>query len=299
MSPEHMRGESVDGRTDLFSLGVVLFEAVAGVRPFDGAHDIETMQKILKGDRLSLSDTAPDVPAPLREVIERLITMDPDARTPSATRLIEELAPVAPLPEVRRQLASTVEGHRGGPKARLHVRAREEERDTELSRPPALRRQSTAEQAAAPAPQRTPHKRGRAVMLASAVLALLITAAAVLVSTPGTESVSVPASVPVSVSVPASASVTVPVSPGEADTSERPQGAAAPSPASVGKGWIHVVVQPWGNVWIDGTWMGRAPVKARLSKGRHVIKAGRDFPIQTRVVRVEAGTRKKNRDHPG
>jgi hypothetical protein len=61
----------------------------------------------------------------------------------------------------------------------------------------------------------------------------------------------------------------------------------------VGKGWIHVVVQPWGNVWIDGTWMGRAPVKARLSKGRHVIKAGRDFPIQTRVVRVEAGTRKE------
>ncbi|RLB45989.1 MAG: hypothetical protein DRH23_13375 [Deltaproteobacteria bacterium] len=288
MWPAHRRGETVDGRTDLFSLGVVLFEAVARVRPFDGAHDIETMRKILDGHRLSLSDAAPEVPAPLREVIERLITVDLDARTPSATRLIEELAAVAPLPQVRRRLASTVEGHRGGPKARLHVRAREEERDTELSRPPALGR-STAEQAVASAPQRMAPKRGRAVMLASAVLALLITVAAVLVSAPGTESVPESASASVPVSESESVSVSVPVSPGEADTSERPQGAAAPSPASVGKGWIHVVVQPWGDVWFGEKYMGRAPVKAPLSQGRHVIKAGRDFPIQTRVVRIEAG----------
>lgn len=64
----------------------------------------------------------------------------------------------------------------------------------------------------------------------------------------------------------------------------------APRPS---KGWLHVVVQPWGNVWIDGNWMGRAPVKARLSKGRHVVKAGRDLPSQMRVVRVVAGTRKE------
>jgi hypothetical protein len=64
-------------------------------------------------------------------------------------------------------------------------------------------------------------------------------------------------------------------------------------PARVGKGWVHVVVQPWGNVWIDGTWMGRAPVKARLSKGRHVIEVGRDLPSKKRIVRVEPGTRKE------
>lgn len=64
-------------------------------------------------------------------------------------------------------------------------------------------------------------------------------------------------------------------------------------PARVGKGWLHVVVQPWGNVWIDGTWMGRAPVKARLSKGRHIVKAGRELPSETRVVRLNAGARKE------
>jgi serine/threonine protein kinase len=170
MSPEYMRGETTDGRADLFSLGVVLFEAVAGVRPFDGAHDVETMQKILDGDRRSLADVAPEVPAPLREVIEHLIEVDPSARTQSATQLIEELAVVAPAPTVRRELASTVEAHRGGPKARMHVRAREEERDTELTRPPRLVQTSPTQQA--------PRSRGRALMLAGALLGLLITAAA-------------------------------------------------------------------------------------------------------------------------
>jgi hypothetical protein len=60
-----------------------------------------------------------------------------------------------------------------------------------------------------------------------------------------------------------------------------------------GKGWLHVVVQPWGNVWIDDVWMGRAPVKARLSKGRHVVEVGRELPTQKRAVRVEAGARKE------
>ena len=286
MSPEHMRGETTDARADLFSLGVVLFEAAAGVRPFDGAHDVETMQKILDGDRLSLEDVAPDVPAPLREVIERLIEVNPDARTTSAAQLIEELAVVAPPPEVRRELASTVEGHCGGPSARMHVRARQEERDTELSRPPAPV-QMTAQHAE---PQRpAPRKRGRAVMLAGALLALLVTAVA------GSQwlersTVSVPASVPASVPVPAPVPVPVPASvPASAPASPTPSEPG--QPARVAKGWVHVVVQPWGNVWIDGTWMGRAPVKARLSRGRHVIEAGRDLPSKKRIVRVETGTR--------
>jgi len=302
MSPEHMRGETTDGRADLFSLGVVLFEAAAGARPFDGAHDVETMQKILDGDRLSLEEVAPDVPAPLRGVIERLIEVDPKARTASATQLIEELAVLAPPPAVRQELASTVEAHRGGPGARMHVRAREEERDTELSRPPAPV-QMTAQHAEAQRP--TPRKRGRAVMLVGALLALLVTAVAgsqllerSTVSVPASVPVPVPASAPVPVPVPvpasvpasasASASASVPASVPASPAPSEPE-----QPARVAKGWVRVVVQPWGNVWIDGTWMGRAPVKARLSKGRHVIEAGRDLPSKKRIVRVEPGTRKE------
>jgi serine/threonine protein kinase len=284
MSPEHMRGETVDGRADLFSLGVVLFEAAAGCRPFDGAHDVETMQKILEGDRRSLADIAPDVPAPLRAVIERLIEVDPDARTPNAMRLIEELAAVAPPPEVRRELASTIESQWGGPKARMHVRAREEERDTELSRPPRIAPALTDEEAAPP--PRKPRRTGLALMLASALVVSLVAAVT------GTQWLeesaqapeSVAASVPVSVPVPAPAPAPATLAPAPSE----PQRAAR-----VGTGWVHVVVQPWGNVWIDGTWMGRAPVKARLPKGKHVVKVGRELPSETRVVRIEAGARKE------
>ncbi|MGB8332614.1 MAG: serine/threonine-protein kinase, partial [Polyangiales bacterium] len=201
MSPEHMSGEAVDGRADLFSLGVVLFEAAAGVRPFDGAHDVETMQKILGGERRTLIEVAPEVPSRLRDIIQRLIETDRDARTPSAERLIEELGTVAPRPEVRRQLASTVEGYRGGPKARLHVRAREEEPDTELSRPPALA-QASPERDAGPKPPRL-RKRAPVIVLAGVVLALVLTGAAGFrwLKRTGPESVS--ASVPAPASVPA------------------------------------------------------------------------------------------------
>ncbi|MGD8317245.1 MAG: hypothetical protein PVH76_05830 [Myxococcales bacterium] len=52
-------------------------------------------------------------------------------------------------------------------------------------------------------------------------------------------------------------------------------------------------MQPWGNVWIDDVWMGRAPVKARLTKGRHVVKAGRELPSITRTVRIQPRARKE------
>ena len=298
MSPEHMRGEPLDGRADLFSLGVVLFEAAAGARPFDGVHDVETMQRILEGDRRSLADVAPDVPRRLCELIERMIEVDPAARTPSAAHLIEELAEVAPPPAVRRELASTIEGHRGGPEARLHVRAREAERDTELSRPPSLPR-ATAEENVAPPPRRR-RRTGRALIIAGAL------AAGMLAAVIGTRSLergaSVPAAVPAAVPATAAAEAVVP----GAAAAEAPVSAAVPvqgepsttpaepqQPARVNKGWLHVVVQPWGNVWIDDVWMGRAPVKARLPKGRHVVKAGRELPSETRIVRVQAGARKE------
>jgi hypothetical protein len=58
----------------------------------------------------------------------------------------------------------------------------------------------------------------------------------------------------------------------------------------VAKGWVNVVVQPWGNVWIDAKPWGRAPVKARLSQGKHIIEAGYKLRTQKKVVRVKAGT---------
>ena len=52
------------------------------------------------------------------------------------------------------------------------------------------------------------------------------------------------------------------------------------------------MVHPWGDVWIDEDYMGRAPVEARLGKGRHVIEVGRDMPSKKQIIRVEPGARK-------
>jgi hypothetical protein len=82
-----------------------------------------------------------------------------------------------------------------------------------------------------------------------------------------------------SASVPASVPVSVPVS--------------VPATAKVRKGSIHVVVQPWGDVWIDAKPWGRAPVKARLPQGKHLIEAGYKLRTQKKVVRVKAGTRQE------
>jgi len=296
MSPEQMRGEVVDARSDLFSLGVVLFEAVAGVRPFDGAHDVETMQRIVEGQRRALAEAAPGAPIELREVIESLIATDPEARTPSASQLIEELGVLAPPPQVRRELASMVETQRGGPSTRMHVRAREEDPDTELSR--------ARELPAAAGVEGGPSKgRGRGRRAVLALVAVMTLAAGIA----ATESFGLRGSLGSDGSYADAPDAVAPTTP--TDTDEVTAGAPTPTsdkgpaarkdeeaaaPANVPRrGWIHVVVQPWGNVWIDGVWMGRAPVKARVTKGRHVVEVGRELPSKKRVVKVEAGARQE------
>ncbi len=289
MCPERIRGEPIDARADLFSLGVVLFEAAAGVRPFDGAHDVETMQRILSGTRASLDELAPALPRELRRAIERLIEVDPSRRTPTAETLLDELAAVAPPPSTRRALAGTVEGYRGGPRARLHVQARERERDTELSPTPGVEGVRAKPIAR---PWRTVS--GLFVVALTAVLAaLLLDGMRASPAPPARDAVARPSpTAPASEPMPGpSDALPPPVAPIEPPSEKQTR--ARPAASKANRGWLNVVVEPWGNVWIDDVWMGRAPVEARLKKGRHVVKVGRDLPTKTKVVRVEAGARKE------
>ena len=113
MSPEQLRAESADARSDLFAVGVVLFEALAGVRPYEGANDPATIMQILNGEHAELVDWVPDAPPKLCAVIERLIHPDPDQRIQTAAALIEELAEMAPSPRVHKRLGSLVEAAHG------------------------------------------------------------------------------------------------------------------------------------------------------------------------------------------
>jgi serine/threonine-protein kinase len=78
MSPEQLRNEPLDGRSDLFALGVVLYEALSGERPFDGGFDPATIMKILQGEHIPLHELAREAPAEFCAIVDSLLVTDRD-----------------------------------------------------------------------------------------------------------------------------------------------------------------------------------------------------------------------------
>jgi serine/threonine protein kinase/cytochrome c-type biogenesis protein CcmH/NrfG len=91
MSPEQARGVGVDATTDIFSLGVVIYEMLAGRRPFDGETKTDVILAILKSEPPSLSSLAPGVPPELERIVARALAKPPRERYQSAAELSAEL----------------------------------------------------------------------------------------------------------------------------------------------------------------------------------------------------------------
>jgi serine/threonine protein kinase len=92
MSPEQASGRSLDARSDIFSFGVVLYELLSGRRPFDGASDLEVLQKVIHGTPEPLSA---DVPIALRMVVEKALEKDPAERYQTTRDLVVDLRRLA------------------------------------------------------------------------------------------------------------------------------------------------------------------------------------------------------------
>ncbi len=104
MSPEQAAGKTLDARSDIFSFGLVLYELLAGQRPFAGANDLELMQNIIHGTPQPLSA---EIPVALRGIVEKALEKDPAHRYQSMRDMVVDLrrlmrpsgettAPVAP-----------------------------------------------------------------------------------------------------------------------------------------------------------------------------------------------------------
>lgn len=324
MSPEQLRSEVVDGRADLFALGVVLYESLAGRRPFQGDHDPATIMQILNGDRRPLLEVAPETPPGLAEVIEQLLEPDREARPASASALLERLDPYVPSPRERRKLGKIVTETReyllpraadnlvsGSAPTESSAPAREESGVAATNGELASQGGGSTSSGTAPESS-TPSRRlwalGALVLAAAIGTGLWLNRtedAGGPASSTAVEEQATPAADPAATAEPkppptATTDVSVAAEqtgepqdpPAAAEAPVAPEPAAEPVAHAPKRGRLSVKVFPWGDVWIDGKPRGRAPVRdIALPPGRHRVSAGQGEPSKTRAVRVKAGQR--------
>jgi tetratricopeptide (TPR) repeat protein len=91
LSPEQARGEAVDGRSDLYALGILLYEMLTGELPFAAATEAEMLAQRLTGSIRNLRWAGVTVPPRLRDLVQRLLARDPARRPQSAAEVVQEL----------------------------------------------------------------------------------------------------------------------------------------------------------------------------------------------------------------
>ncbi len=94
MSPEQASGERLDFRSDQFSLGSILYEMATGQKPFQRKTAAETMSAIIRDEPEPAGKLRPDLPAPVRWILERCLAKEPEERYASTRDLARELAAV-------------------------------------------------------------------------------------------------------------------------------------------------------------------------------------------------------------
>ncbi len=91
MSPEQARGDSVDRRSDLFSLGVSLYEALTGVRPFARDTDLAVLKAVLDCDYQPVRALRPELPLEVEQIVNRAMAQEAEHRYPTALAMAQDI----------------------------------------------------------------------------------------------------------------------------------------------------------------------------------------------------------------
>jgi serine/threonine protein kinase len=317
MSPEQAHGLALDGRADLFAVGVICHELVTGERLFPGQTEAEVLARVLTQPVPRPSARRPDVPADLEAVILRLLERDRNARFATAALAHDALLSTAASdPRARLQLRELLrQRFAGAPRPRdgepVTPSPASGPRLAEVATVPS----GAAARAAMAEATRTsavslPRSRS-ALWLAVAIAAVAGAAVAVAVIAGGDEPRSAPAAVASPLPLPTpSPSPTPTLSPSPLlspipTPSPIPSPSPSPTPSPIpspraGKaapGQLAVKVTPWAQVYVDGALVGETPRTVTLAPGAHQIRIhnpelGR---TENRTVTIAPGEREEIR----
>jgi len=124
MSPEQTRGQTVDARSDIWSLGVVIYEMIAGIPPFHGETPSDSIASILTTEPLPLSGLLPEVPLNLESILQKALCKNRDERYQTISEMLADLRNLeaeleaegsSPQTRVRAEsIISKMKGHKRG-----------------------------------------------------------------------------------------------------------------------------------------------------------------------------------------
>jgi eukaryotic-like serine/threonine-protein kinase len=294
LAPEYARSGRFDPRSDLFSLGVLLYECLSGARPHDGPTELETLERASRGQRAPLREVAAATAAGLVRETEALLEADPGMRTQSAGALLEALLALPAVPRARRELGMRVAACRAA-RAKNATPA-----GTAVPVGPTERWQAAG--ASQPAISVELAARPRVSRGALIALAVALALAAAVIGYGAVRRGSAPAAGEAKAAESAasarSAETAVPTGPKAAAPSADGTRAAAGATAGAARAdepraTLIVVVMPQGMVTIDGVEHGRAPVTVKLEPGDHDVRARNGDSTFARRVTLRAGERKK------